>query len=85
MCPGKEFGVKDACVITRPAYLLGRHLHFQWNSLRVRLDLLYLICLRIQDTDLCPPLRARARALRARVETTLKNRRFQPWANGQRL
>ncbi len=29
-------------------------------------------------------LRARARALHARVETTLKNRRFQPWANGRR-
>ena len=30
------------------------------------------------------PLRARVRALHTREETTLKNRRFQPWANGRR-
>ncbi len=30
------------------------------------------------------PLRARARALRAHVETTIKYRRFQIWANGRR-
>ncbi len=30
------------------------------------------------------PLRARARAVHAREETTLKNRRFRTWANGRR-
>ncbi len=45
--------------------------------------MILVIVLRIGELQLLP-LRARARALHARVETTLKNRRFQPWANGRR-